>query len=104
MRRALLLAALLMVVAPVYAESDSYCVYDIGRLPTLPPGEISIDITGINERDQIVGWMSLAGTPPLHSFIWDRKRGMRDLGPLPTHPNLIARAINDAGVVIGEAT
>jgi probable HAF family extracellular repeat protein len=114
MRREYLIAALLMAAGPLFAGNDArgredaepatYCLYEIGRLPGLPPGEISLELVGINNRNQIVGWTGLAGTPPLHSFIWDRQHGMRDLGTVPGHPNLLATAVNDAGVVIGEAT
>jgi len=114
MQRQLILAALMVMAAPVFAGNDergredsqaaTYCVYDIGRLPGLPPGAISLDIAGINDRDQIVGWTGIAGVPPLHSFIWDRKRGMRDLGSISGHPSLIATAVNGSGTVIGEAT
>jgi probable HAF family extracellular repeat protein len=104
----------MIVTAPVIAhDSDqskgefqpaTYCVFEIGRLTELPPGEISLDVRAINNRNQIVGWTALAGVPPLHPFIWDRRYGMRDLGSLPGHANGIAADINDAGTVVGEAT
>jgi hypothetical protein len=114
MRHQHFLAALMIVTVPVIAgngtqgKSDfqpaTYCVYDVGRLPGLPPGETSIDLRAINKRNQIVGWTGLAGVPPLHPFIWDRKRGMRDLGSLPGHASGVAADINDAGTVVGDAS
>ena len=71
MRRQYLIAALLMAAGPLFggndargreeAEPATYCLYEIGRLPGLPPGEISLELVGINNRNQIVGWTGLAG-------------------------------------------
>ena len=84
---------------------DAYCAYEIGRLPGLPAGEISVNVTAINNRNQIVGWIAIAdGFSPNHAFIWDRKHGMRGLGTLPGHESLVAADINDAGTVVGDAT
>ncbi len=85
-------------------QPDAYCAYEIPRLPGLPPGETSLDLKAINNRNQVLGWTGLSGTPPFHSFIWDRKRGMRDLGSLPGHPSTFGADVNDAGVVVGDAT
>lgn len=101
-------------ITPAFAGSDNerkhdpepatYCVYDIGRLPGLPPGGTERAVRAINNRNQIVGWTALGGGGhPLHAFIWDRKRGMRDLGSLPEHASSLAADINDAGRVVGEA-
>lgn len=113
MRHQFFLAALMIAAVPVIADNGTqgkgefkpatYCLYEIGRLPDLPPGETSFDIRAINKHDQIVGWTGLAGVPPLHPFIWDRKRGMRDLGSLPGHASAVAADINDAGTVVGDA-
>ena len=119
MRHQYFLAALMIVTAPAMAAEiaddgnlrkgnslpDAYCAYDIGQLPGLPPGETSVNVTAINNRNQIVGWIAIAdGFSPLHAFIWDRKHGMRDLGSLPGHESLVAADINDAGTVVGDAT
>jgi len=111
MRGQLIFAALMIVTAPVIAaggnksKSDipaTYCAYDIGQLPGMPPGETSLDVRAINNRNQIVG--SIADFSTSRAFIWDRKDGMRDLGSLAGHPNLVAADINDAGTVVGDAT
>jgi probable HAF family extracellular repeat protein len=113
MRHPYFLAALLIVTGPVIAADgdqrrgellpDAYCAYDIGRLPGLPAGEISLDVTAINNRDQIVGWTGAAGGE-LHSFIWDRKHGMRELGSVAGHTSVIAADVNERGMVVGDAT
>jgi len=115
MRHPYFLAALIIVTSPVFAGDgnqrkgdqlpDAYCAYDIGRLPGLPAGEISVNVTAINNRNQVVGWIAIEdGFSPNHAFIWDRKHGMRDLGSLPGHASLVAADINDAGTVVGDAT
>jgi probable HAF family extracellular repeat protein len=105
--------ASMLVTAPViaaendFARNDSrpatYCLYEIGRLPGLP-GDISVEVTGINERDQVTGWISAQDGSPFHAFLWDRRRGTRDLGVVPGHASLTSAAINDAGTVVGAAT
>jgi probable HAF family extracellular repeat protein len=114
MRHPHILAALVILSAPAIAhdgdqgngnfQAATYCVYEIPRLPGLPPGEISLDLRAINNRDQVVGWTTPAGAPPLHSFIWDRKRGIRDIGSLAGHPSMVAADLNDAGAIVGDAT
>jgi probable HAF family extracellular repeat protein len=63
----------------------------------------------LNERGQVVGY-SYTGTPKTsfcifpettHSFIWDEKNKMRDLGTLGGSCT-IATGINDNGVVVGD--
>ena len=113
MRRAQLLAVLTIATTPAFAGNDNhgkddqpatYCVFELGQLPGLPPGEVSLDVAGINERDQVVGSISVAGVDATHAFIWDRKRGMRDLGAVPGHVSINATAVNEAGTVVGDAT
>ncbi len=114
MRRQQVFATLMIVMTPVFAGAANqskgdvpatYCAYDIGQLPGLPPGETSLDVRAINNRNQIVGATAVAdGVSPYHAFIWDRKKGMRDLGSVPGHPSLVAADINDAGTVVGDAT
>jgi len=62
---------------------------------------------GVNSSAQVVGY-SETGVPPAdsagyltnHAFLWDRGV-MTDLGVLPGMPESYARAINDAGVIVG---
>lgn len=105
-------ATLLIVTAPVFADGGhhgdeaqpTYCAYELGRVPGLPAGAVSVEVTGINERDQIAGWMSVEGADATRAFLWDRRRGMRDLGVVPGHASLVAAAVNEAGTVVGSAT
>ena len=74
MRFHLVFAAPMIVTAPVMAaEADSarhdpraatYCLYEIDRLPGLPAGDIAVEVTGINERDQVSGWISAQDGSP----------------------------------------
>lgn len=87
------------------AEPATYCIYDLGRLPGLTPGQTEISVRAINNRNQIVGWTALSGGGhPVHAFIWDPKLGMRDLGSLPDHESSFAADINDAASVVGETS
>ena len=107
-----LLVLMMMTTSAIAADGNkskgdlpaTYCAYDIGQLPGLPPGESSLEVRAINNRNQIVGVTSVAGFAGVHAFIWDRKRGMRDLGTVPGHPDLVAADINAAGTVVGDAT
>src|SRR6185436_15832206 len=78
MRRAQFLAVLTIATTPAFAGNDNhgkddqpgtYCVFELGQLPGLPPGEVSLDVAGINERDQIVGSISVVGVDATHAFI-----------------------------------
>jgi probable HAF family extracellular repeat protein len=83
----------------------SYCLYDLGRLPGVPPGETQLSVTGINNRNQVIGWMTISGgDTPLRGFVWDRANGLRELGQVPELPNTYPADINDAGTIVGEAT
>ena len=114
MQGQLIFAALMIVTAPVIAaggnksKSDipaTYCAYEIGQLPGMPPGDTSLDVRAINNRNQIVGWTAVSdGVSPSRAFIWERNAGMRDLGSLPGHTSMVATDINDAGTVVGDAT
>lgn len=82
----------------------SYCLYDVGRLPGVPPGETQLSVTGINNRNQVIGWMTISGgSTPLRGFVWDRENGLRDLGQVPGLLNTYPADINDAGIIVGEA-
>ena len=67
----------------------------------------------INERGQVAGWSYigeaascvLPGPTPIpeatHSFIWDENHGMKDLGTLGGGGCVIATALNESGMVVG---
>jgi len=99
------IAASIVVTAPVMAADSrpaTYCLYEIGHLRGLPAGDVQV--TGINDREQVTGWISAQDGSPFHAFIWDRRGGARDLGAVPGHTSVTSAAINDAGTVIGSAT
>jgi probable HAF family extracellular repeat protein len=65
----------------------------------------AVDLTGvsstawdINDRGVVVGWFVPEGTDQAHAFRWSARRGLTDLGPGS------AKAINEAGVVVGTRT
>jgi probable HAF family extracellular repeat protein len=102
-----------LVTAPVFGAGDdaridsrpaTYCLYQIDPLPGMSAGESEVQVSGINDRGQVTGWISPADGSPFHAFVWDRKQGIRDLGTVPGHSSMIAAAINDAGTIVGEAT
>ena len=70
-----LLVLMIMTASAVAADGTkskgdlpaTYCAYDIGQLPGLPPGESSLDVRAINNRNQIVGFTSVAGFAGVHS-------------------------------------
>lgn len=76
-------------------ESDGTAT-DLG---TLPNGTYSYS-TGINNSGQVTGYSNTSnGT---RSFIWDEVNGMVDIGvPNSTTNSVVARAINDDGVIVG---
>lgn len=76
-------------------ESDGTAT-DLG---TLPNGTHSYS-TGINNSGQVTGYSNTSnGT---RSFIWDEVNGMVDIGvPNSTTNSVVARAINDDGVIVG---
>jgi probable HAF family extracellular repeat protein len=71
---------------------------DLGTLG----GEFSL-ANAINNSSQVVGYSSFDTTTNSHGFIWTAAGGMIDLGTLPTGINSDASAINDVGMIVGNA-
>ena len=79
-------------------------VTDLGVLPTYTD---SVG-RGMNNRGQVIGWVSAAGTGAdkfsfrYQAFIWEKGR-MRGLGSIPRIKDSKAAAINNKGQVVGNA-
>ncbi len=90
----------LWVAAATYAGGQSaqivYSVVDLGTL-----GGTYIEVTGINNNGQVVGYATRNGPADLHAFIYSGGT-MRDLGTLGG-TNSYAYGINDSGEVVGGA-
>ena len=56
---------------------------------------------GINNAGQVTGYAELTGSQTWHAFLWTPGTGMQDLGTLPGGTYSTARALDDAGRVIG---
>jgi probable HAF family extracellular repeat protein len=76
--------------------TPKYSITDLGTLP----GFDNAFPNAINNKSQIVGWVSKQTTG--HPFLWENGK-MRDMGALPNYPVTMATAINENGQVIGEA-
>ena len=75
---------------------------DLGILGELFPGFGFSGASDINELGHVVGVTSVGGGFEQHAFLWTPSGGMIDLGTLGG-PNSSARAINDAGQVVGRS-
>jgi uncharacterized membrane protein len=54
-----------------------------------------------NNSGQVTGDSNLAGDQTQHAFIWDKRRGLKDLGILTGGTFSIANWINESGEVVG---
>src|SRR5262245_9298492 len=84
-----LLAASMIIAVPAFGAGDdvrndsrpaTYCLYQIDPLPGMPAAESWVEVSGINDRGQVTGWISPEDGSPFHAFVWDRQQGTRDLG------------------------
>ena len=85
---------LLSLVPSADAQPFRYTVQQLGALP----GESSAIPFDINSRGDVVGWSGY-----YRAFVYQDGVGLTELfGPVG-RPSVIARGINDAGVIVGEA-
>jgi probable HAF family extracellular repeat protein len=82
-------------------------IHDLG---TLPEGGYESYSTAINNRGQVVGVAGNTVPDPnslsfpgyqARAFLWDKQKGMQDLGTLPGGTDAIAAMINEPGQVVG---
>jgi probable HAF family extracellular repeat protein len=95
------LVASFAIHAPSHAMASvapTYAVRDLGTLP----GDDSSVAMGINASGQVVGWSRLSMA--IHAFVYSDGTGMVELAAPDGRPSATARAINDAGDVVGTAT
>jgi len=78
---------------------------DLGNLGGTNPlfnDRFSYLVSGLNERGQVTGTMTLPGDQIYHAYLWDGKK-LVDLGNSLGGDGANAYGLNDAGVVIGLA-
>lgn len=74
-----------------------YVIEDLGVLP----GHSGSVARGINENGDVVGWSN--GPDGTRAFVFTDGQGMVELPGLPDKPRSLARDINNAGIVVGNA-
>ena len=67
-----------------------------------PPGAVCSPVA-INSGGEVAGWISHTGRPWTSAAHWDADGSLKDLGHLGPGGQSSARAINDSGVVAGNA-
>jgi len=87
----------LVFLLPATAQLQ-FAVTDIGTLG----GSISW-ATGVNSSNTVVGYSEIPAAVVVHAFMWTRSGGVQDLGTLPGGSTSQAKAINDAGQVVGSS-
>ncbi len=92
--------AALLSLAPARAGEPTFTYVDLGTLG----GPESVAM-GMNDMGQVVGWSHISGCtaqghPCRRAFLWD-DGVMTDLGILAGDEESVARAINNAGLVVG---
>jgi probable HAF family extracellular repeat protein len=66
-------------------------------------GRIAVQAFGVNDRGQVVGYLSPGGAASFaHAFIWEQGR-FTDLGTLPGTNLSFANAVNERGQVVGQS-
>lgn len=102
-RNVLLALAGLAIALPSSArpEGGTYTFTDLGTL-----GGLESVAYGLNDAGQVVGWSTIPacttanGFPCRRAFLWENG-AMTDLGLLPGDEESFARAINNAGLIVG---
>lgn len=95
--------AALLLASPAAIAGGSYAFVDLGTLG----GQTSV-ARGLNDVGQVVGWASVPGCttanglPCRRAFLWENGQ-MTDLGFLVGDEGSEARAINNAGLIVGNS-
>ena len=90
-------------VTHAFSWTSADGMIDLGVLP----GFTSSSATAVNGRGMVVGYSAGPESPNsprdwCHAFSWTATEGMIDLGTLPGFGCIVARAVNNDGLVAGE--
>jgi len=85
---------------PYKREHAFYWDSNLGWIDLATPGELHSIAYDINNAGQVVGLIR-AGDQHANAFLWERGRGMMDLGHLGGSSWAEAHRINDAGQIMG---